>query len=71
MPFSGLIAGESGTVRGRFNAIPSGEEGNISANMLTRRGSNCESQVGLFEDVSFGNTLLWVTSRSDVDRRKD
>jgi hypothetical protein len=71
MPLSGLIVGESGTVGGRFNAIPRGEEGNSNANRFVRRGSTCESRVGLFDDVFFGNTLLWVTSRSDLDRRKD
>jgi hypothetical protein len=69
LPFNGLINGESGTVRGGFNAIPHGEEGNIRANRLVRRGSNCESQVGLFDDVITGNTSIWVTTRSDVDRR--
>jgi hypothetical protein len=58
MPFSGLIAGESGMVRGKFNAISRGEEGNIRAGMLVSMGSNCESQVGLFDDVFFCNTLL-------------
>jgi hypothetical protein len=71
MPFSGLIAGESGTVRGRFNAISRGKEGNRRAGRLVRRGSNCESQVGLFDDVFFCNTLLWVIARSDEDRWKD
>jgi hypothetical protein len=69
LSFIGLIVGESGTVRGRFDAIPCGEEGNRSANKLVRRGSNCESQVGLLDDVLYGNTVLWVTTRSDVDRR--
>jgi hypothetical protein len=58
LPFSGLIIGESGTVRGKFDAIPCGEEGNRNANRLVRRGSKCESQFGLFDDVLFGNTLF-------------
>jgi hypothetical protein len=58
LPFTGLIIGENGTVRGMLNTIPRGEEGNNSAIMLVRRGSNYESQVGLFDDVLCGNTLL-------------
>jgi hypothetical protein len=68
LPFSILITRESGTVRGRLDAISCGEEGNSSANRLVRRGCNCESQLGLFDDVLSCNTLLWVTTRSDVDQ---
>jgi hypothetical protein len=68
MPFIGLITREGGTVRRRFDAFPCGEKGNISAGRLVRRGSRCESQVGLFNDVLLGDNLLRVTTRSDVNR---
>jgi hypothetical protein len=41
-----------------MRAIPGGEEGNNNANKLVRRGNNCETRVGLFDDVLYGNTLL-------------